>query len=86
MLNDEAVNAIIRAQLDDALEIAVEAKAQFQTKPMVTSQRGGPRVSPWFRVWDLAEQNVARLARLLTGKPVKAKSLDDELKNLLEDR
>jgi hypothetical protein len=52
------------AQYANAVELATTAYDHFTAEPMVDSKRGGPRLSPWWKVYNEATMNVARLARL----------------------
>ena len=41
----------VRTEFETAIETARHALTQFSAEPMVASKRGGPRLSPWWRVW-----------------------------------
>jgi hypothetical protein len=78
------VEAELAMLFQDAVRLAVRARKAFEKAPMVRSQRGADRVSPWFRCWSEATQNAARLARMLE-KPRRDQGLDEELNSLLEE-
>ena len=46
-----------------ALATARHALEQFNAEPTVASKRGGPRLSPWFRVWVQASEVAQRWHR-----------------------
>jgi hypothetical protein len=72
----------IRAELDAALATARHALEQFNAEPIVASKRGGPRLSPWFRVWVQASEVAQRWHRQLQlEKP--EPTIDEELDRLL---
>ena len=72
----------IQAELDSAIVTARHALEQFNAAPVVPAKRGGPRLSPWFRVWVQASEVAARWHRQLElEKP--EPSIDDEIDRLL---
>ena len=72
----------VRAEFDPAVSTARHALEQFNSEPMVTAKRGGPRLSPWSRVWVQASEIAARWHRQLElEKP--EPSIDDEIDRLL---
>jgi uncharacterized protein (DUF736 family) len=72
----------IQAERDSAIATARHALQQFNAEPLVPAKRGGPRLSPWFRVWVQASEVAARWHRQLElEKP--EPSIDEELDRLL---
>jgi uncharacterized protein (DUF736 family) len=72
----------IQTELDSAIATARRALEQFNAEPLVPAKRGGPRLSPWFRVWVQASEVAARWHRQVElEKP--EPSIDDELDRLL---
>ena len=59
----------IRAEYDSAVETARHALEQFRAEPLVDSKRGGPRLSPWFRVWVQSSEIAQRWHRQLEDEP-----------------
>ena len=72
----------IRVELDAALVTARHALEQFNAEPMVASKRGGPRLSPWFRVWVQASEVAQRWHRQLEREKPEP-SIDEEIDRLL---
>lgn len=67
-----------------ALATARHALREFNAEPLVTSKRGGPRLSPWFRTWVQSSEIAARWHRQLElDKP--EPSIDDEIDRLLSE-
>jgi uncharacterized protein (DUF736 family) len=74
----------IQAALDSAIATARHALDQFNDEPLVPAKRGGPRLSPWFRVWVQASEVAARWHRQLElEKP--EPSIDDEIDRLMSE-
>jgi hypothetical protein len=72
----------VRAEFETAVATARHALEQFNTEPMVPTKRGGPRLSPWWRVWVQASEVAARWHRQLElGK--EEESIDDAIDRLL---
>ena len=72
----------IETEFEAAVATARYALEQFNREPLVTSQRGGARLSPWWRVWVQASEVAQRWHRQLTrDKP--DQSPDDSLEQLL---
>ena len=71
-----------QVELDAALATARHALEQFNAEPMVASQRGGPRLSPWFRVWVQASEIAQRWHRQLHTEQEEL-TIDDELDRIL---
>jgi hypothetical protein len=74
----------VQAEFDSAIATARHALEQFRAQPQVSSQRGGPRLSPWFRVWVQASEVAARWHRQLASERDEP-TIDDELDQLLKD-
>ena len=71
-------------EFQTALATARDALEQFDAEPLVESKRGGPRLSPWWRVWVQASEVAQRWHRQLDrDKP--APSIQDEIDRLLAD-
>ena len=52
----------IETELETAIATARDALARFREDPMTPSKRGGPRLSPWWRVYVQSSEVAARLA------------------------
>jgi hypothetical protein len=73
-----------KAEFQSAIATARHALEQFRVEPIVSSKRGGPRLSPWWRVWVQASEVAQRWHRQLElEKP--EPSIDDELDRILSD-
>ena len=72
----------IRVEFEAAVATARHALEQFNAEPFVASQRGGPRLSPWWRVWVQASEVAQRWHRQL-GLVGRGRSIDDELDRIL---
>lgn len=60
----------IETELETAIATARDALARFREDPMTPSKRGGPRLSPWWRVYVQSSEVAARWHRQLErGKP-----------------
>jgi hypothetical protein len=68
-------------ELQSALATARHALEQFNAEPLVASKRGGPRISPWFRVWVQASEVAQRWHRQRHHDP--EPSMDDALDRIL---
>jgi hypothetical protein len=71
----------IRTEFDEALATARHALEQFNAEPLVESKRGGPRLSPWFRVWVQASEIAQRWHRQLREEP--EPSVDETIERIL---
>jgi hypothetical protein len=71
----------IKAEFEAAVATARHALEQFNKDPLVDSKRGGPRLSPWWRVWVQASEVAQRCHRQLQAEP--EPSIDDEIDRLL---
>jgi len=72
----------MRTEFDTAIATAREALEKFNEEPLVSSKRGGPRLSPWFRVWRDASEVAQRWQRQL-AREVDEPSIDEELDRIL---
>ena len=59
----------IQGEFEAAVATARHALEQFNTEPLIDSKRGGPRLSPWFRVWRDASEVAQRWHRQLREQP-----------------
>jgi hypothetical protein len=73
----------LEEQYRHAIEIANRAHEAFLDDALVATKRGHETLSPWFKVWSEATQNVVRLARLMQARGTVGPSLDAELDELL---
>lgn len=71
----------IQAQFDTAIATANNALEQFNAEPLVDSKRGGPRLSPWWRVYVQANEVAVRWHRQLREQP--EESVDDVIGRIL---
>jgi hypothetical protein len=69
-------------EFESALSTARHALEQFNAEPLVASKRGGPRLSPWWRVWVQAQEVAQRWHRRLERET--EQSLDDVIEQLLK--
>ncbi len=73
----------IRIEFDAAVATARHALKQFNVEPMVLSKRGGPRLSPWFRVWVQSSEVAQRWHRQLQADP--EPGVDDIIDRILSE-
>ena len=66
-----------------ALATARHALEQFRAESLVASKRGGPRLSPWWRVWVQASEIAQRWHRQIQDRGDAVPSIDDELDRIL---
>ena len=71
----------VQTQFNTAVAAAREALARFNEQPLVESKRGGPRLSPWWRVWVQASEVAQRWYRQLP--PEREPTIDEEIDRLL---
>jgi hypothetical protein len=71
----------VETEFQSAIAVARHALEQFNAEPLVESKRGGPRTSPWFRVWVQASEVARRWHKQLPEKP--PPTIDEELDRLL---
>jgi hypothetical protein len=69
------------AEFHAALGVARQALEEFQREPLVASKRGGPRLSPCFRIWRDASEIAQRWHRQLREEP--EPELDDVIDRIL---
>jgi hypothetical protein len=72
----------IETEFNTAVATARSALEQFNAEPLVSSKRGGPRLSPWWRVWVQASEVAQRWHRQLQSERAEP-TIDDELDRLL---
>jgi hypothetical protein len=53
----------VETEFQSAVATARHALEQFNAEPMVASKRGGPRLSPWWRVWVQSSEVAQRWHR-----------------------
>lgn len=73
----------IQAEFDAAIEQARKALEEFNKEPLVDSKRGGPRLSPWWRVWVQSSEVAVRWHRQLREQP--EESVDDVIGRILAE-
>lgn len=59
----------ITGEFEAAIATAQHALEQFRAEPLVESKRGGPRLSPWWRVYVQASEVAQRWDRQLKDDP-----------------
>jgi hypothetical protein len=59
----------IKIEFQAAVEQARLALQRFEDEPLVASKRGGPRLSPWWRVYVQASEVAQRWHRQLREEP-----------------
>ena len=69
-------------EFKSALATARHALEQFNAAPLVESKRGGPRLSPWFRVWVQGSEVAQRWHRQLQSEGAEP-TIDEELDRIL---
>jgi hypothetical protein len=72
----------IQSEFHTAIEVARHALAEFRKAPLVESKRGGPRPSPWWRIYIQASEVAARWCRQLKRDQL-GPSFNEELDRLL---
>lgn len=77
------MNETEKTEFQSAIATARDALERFNEEPLVASQRGGPRLSPWWRVWVQASEIAQRWHRQLQPEP--EESIDDTIDRLLAD-
>jgi hypothetical protein len=76
-------NNDIQTEFDSAVAVARQALAEFRKQPLVASKRGGPRLSPWWRVYVQASEVAVRWFRQVRREDRELSSFSDELDRLL---
>lgn len=74
----------VRTEFEAALAAARHALAEFNAEPLVAAKRGGPRLSPWWRVYVQASEVAQRWHRQF-GLIGHEKSIDEEIDRLLSE-
>ena len=73
----------IETEFQSAIATARHALERFNAEPLVDSKRGGPRLSPWWRVWVQASEVAQRWHRQLLEQPEPA--LDSVIDEILRE-
>ena len=71
----------IKSEFEAAVGTARHALEQFNAEPLVDSKRGGPRLSPWWRVYVQSSEVAQRWHRQLQAEP--EPSVDDVIDRIL---
>jgi hypothetical protein len=71
----------VETEFDAALSTARHALEQFNAEPLVASKRGGPRLSPWWRVYVQASEVAQRWHR--QREEQRPPSIDEEIDRLM---
>jgi hypothetical protein len=71
-----------QTEFQTAIATARHALEQFNAEPLVASKRGGPRLSPWWRVWVQSSEVAQRWHRQLELEKSEP-SIDEELDRIL---
>jgi hypothetical protein len=71
----------VQVEFEAAIAQANNALEEFSKKPLVDSKRGGPRLSPWWRVYVQASELAQRWHRQLQAEP--EPELDEVLDRIL---
>jgi hypothetical protein len=71
----------IETEFQTAIATARHALEQFNKEPLVASKRGGPRLSPWWRVYVQASEVAQRWHRQLPPQP--EPTIDETIDRLL---
>lgn len=72
----------IQTEFDAAVATARHALAELNKEPLVDSKRGGPRLSPWFRVWRDSSEIAQGWCRQLREEP--EESVEDTIDRILK--
>jgi hypothetical protein len=73
----------IKTEFEAAVATARHALEQFNEEPLVDSKRGGPRPSPWWRVYVQASEVAQRWHRQLQADP--EPSIDETIDRILRE-
>ena len=73
----------IKIEFETAVETANHALEQFNAEPLIPSKRGGPRLSPWWRVYVQASEVAVRWHRQLREEP--EESMEDAIDRILSE-
>ena len=71
-------------EFEAALATARHALEEFNKESLVASRRGGPRLSPWWRVWVQASEVAQRWHRRLEADKIES-SVDDVIDRILDE-
>ena len=71
-------------EFEAALATARHALEEFNKESPVASRRGGPRLSPWWRVWVQASEVAQRWHRRIQADRTEP-SIHDEIDRLLDE-
>ena len=72
----------VETEFQSAITTARHALEQFNAEPLVESKRGGPRLSPWWRVWVQSSEVAQRWHRQLVQQRDDP-TIDEEIDRLL---
>jgi hypothetical protein len=73
----------VETEFQSAVATARHALEQFNAEPMVASKRGGPRLSPWWRVWVQSSEIAQRWHRQREPQP--DPTIEETIDRLLAD-
>jgi hypothetical protein len=71
----------VQGEFEAAVATANHALEKFNEEPLVDSKQGGPRLSPWFRVWKESLEVAQRWHRQLQEEP--EPSVDEVIDRIL---
>jgi hypothetical protein len=71
----------IQGEFETAIATANHALEEFNKEPLVDSKRGGPRLSPWWRVYVQSSEVAQRWHRQLREEP--EPEVDDIINRIL---
>jgi hypothetical protein len=71
----------VQTEFEAAISTARHALEQFNAEPLIASKRGGPRLSPWWRVYVQSSEVAQRWHRQLP--PGREPTIDEELDRIL---
>jgi hypothetical protein len=71
----------VKTEFDSAVATARHALEQFNDEPLVASKRGGPRLSPWWKVYRDASELAQRWHKQLQQEP--EPEVDDVIDRIL---
>jgi hypothetical protein len=71
----------IQGEFEAAVAQANAALEEFNKEPLIRSKRGGPRLSPWWRVYVQASEVAQRWHRQLPPEP--EPSVDETIERIL---
>jgi hypothetical protein len=59
----------VQGEFEAAVAQANAALEEFNKEPLIASKRGGPRLSPWWRVYVQASEVAVRWHRRMQAEP-----------------